>query len=384
MRPPRQPTRWSAWVARVALAVVVGVALALAIDIARSGGPAAWLARHSLAAPYARTGERVDIGGRSIYLDCRGVGSPTIVLEAGMGSGADGWGTVLDGLAAISRTCAYDRPGRGTSDPRGRHTLADTAMDLRFALQSAGEPAPFIVVGHSHGGDYVRVFATRFQPEVAGIVLLDTFDPDLEAVWVHPLLGDLRPEYEERLDGLRALVASVEDLDWATSERQLHDSRPMGTPIEVLRAARHEPRLDAATNQAIESALIAGYESLSPGMVRYELATGAGHMVQIDRPDLVIAATRRLVDAARSAGRQGGACRQQQAVGTGCIERCTDCLGLYALDCSYLTGAASTRSPARLSHSWGSIHCLSIDVRPTRPSPDPRADASSCRSSPQG
>ena len=303
MRPARQPARSSAWVARLALAVIIGVAIALAVDIVRSGGPAGWLARHSIPAPYARTGERVDIGGRSIYLDCRGEGSPTIVLEAGMGSGADGWGTVLDGLAATSRTCAYDRPGRGTSDARGRHTLADTTNDLRVALQAAGEPGPFVVVGHSHGGDYARVFAARYQAEVAGVVLLDTFDPDLEAGFVHPLLGALRPEYEQRLDGLRALVASVEDLDWATSEQQLRDARPAGTPIEVLRAARYEPRLDAATNQAIEAAVIAGYESLSPGAVRYELAIGAGHMVQIDRPDLVIAATRRLVDAARSGSR---------------------------------------------------------------------------------
>jgi pimeloyl-ACP methyl ester carboxylesterase len=299
----RQRTTSRAWITRLALAVVVGLALAVSVDVVRSGGPSAWLARRSMAAPYARAGVRVDIGGRSIYLDCRGQGSPTIVLEAGMGSGADGWGTVLDGLAAVSRTCAYDRPGRGSSDPRGRHTLADTTTDLHAALQIAGETAPFVLVGHSHGGDYVRVFGALHRDEVAGIVLLDTFDPDLEAGFVHPLLGALRPEYEQRLDGLRALVASVEDLDWPTSEQQLRDFKPTGTPIEVLRAARYEPRLDAATNAAVEAAVIAGYESLSPGKVRYELALGAGHMVQIDRPDLVIAATRRLVDAARAGSR---------------------------------------------------------------------------------
>lgn len=304
MRSDRQRATPYAWLVRLALAILVGIVLAVVIDIGRSGGPAGWLARHSMAAPYARTGERVDIGGRSIYLDCRGEGSPTILLEAGMGGGADGWGTVLDGLAAASRTCAYDRPGRGTSDPRGRHTIADTTSDLRAALQVAGEAAPFVVVGHSHGGDYARVFGARYQAEVAGIVLLDTFDPDLEAGFVHPLLGALRPEYEQRLDALRALVASVEDLDWAASEMQLRDARPVGTPIEVLRAARYEPRLDAATNRAIEAAVIAGYESLSPGAVRYETAWGAGHMVQIDRPDLVIAATRRLVDAARAVSRE--------------------------------------------------------------------------------
>jgi len=303
MRSDRQTTTARTWVARLSVAVICGLAIAIAVDIARTGGPGAWLARRAPTVAYATLGARVDIGGRSIYLDCRGEGSPTIVLDAGMGSGADGWGTVFDSLAATSRTCAYDRPGRGSSDPRGRHTLVDTATDLRAALQAAGEDAPFIVVGHSHGGDYARVFGGRFRDEVAGIVLLDTFDADLEAAFVHPLLGTLRPEYEQRLDGLRALVADVEDLDWAASERQLGEADLAGLPIEVLRAARYEPRLDGATNEAIEAAVIAGYESLSPGSVRYETASGAGHMVQIDRPDLVIAATRRLVDAARAGSR---------------------------------------------------------------------------------
>ena len=76
-----------------------------------------------------------------------------------------------------------------------------------------------------------------------------------------------------------------------------------GIPIEILRAPRFEPRVDEATNDAIAAAIIASYESLSPGMVRFELAWGAGHMIQVDRPDLVVAATRRLVDAARAASR---------------------------------------------------------------------------------
>jgi pimeloyl-ACP methyl ester carboxylesterase len=283
-----------------AVATLLGIALALAVDVIRTGGPDMWLARRGLATPYARVGEQVDIGGRSIYLDCRGDGSPTIVLDAGMGGGADGWGTVLDGLARTTRTCAYDRPGRGTSEPRGRHTLADTAADLHAALQVAGETAPFILVGHSHGGNYVRVFTDRYRTEVAGIVLVDTFDPDLEERWIHPLLGTLRPEYKAQLDGLRSLVADVEDLDWAASEHQLRSSSIAGTPIEVLRAPRVEPRLNGPTNDAIAAAWIAGYESLSPGAMHYEIASNAGHLIQLDRPDLVIEATRRLVDAVRS------------------------------------------------------------------------------------
>lgn len=290
-------------IVRLALAVALGVLLALAIDVVRTGGPAAWFARRGVPAPYLPVGQRVDIGGRSLYLDCRGEGSPTVVLDAGMGSGAGSWGAVFDELPNTTRTCAYDRPGRGSSDPRGRHTLADTVDDLRRALDLAGEVAPFVLVGHSHGGDYVRVFASRYRDAVAGLVLVDTFDADLHAAWIHPLLGALRPEYDANLDGLRALVAQVEDLDWAASEGQLREAVVTGVRIEVLRAPRGEPRVDAATNEALAAASIASYESLSPGLVRYELAWDAGHMIQVDRPDLVIAATRRLIEAARTGSR---------------------------------------------------------------------------------
>lgn len=303
MRLSRPPPTARARIVRLALAILGGLVLALVIDVVRTGGPGVWLAVRGVPAPYVPLGERVDIGGRSLYLDCRGEGSPTVVLEAGMGSGAGSWSTVFGDLGATTRTCAYDRPGRGSSDPRGRHTLADTAADLRRTLEIAGEVAPFVLVGHSHGGDYVRVFGDRYRDEVVGLVLVDTFDPDLHTDWIHPLLGALRPEYEANMDGLRAIVAQVEDLDWVASERELRTASLAGLPIEVLRAPRGEPRVDAATNEVFAKTIIAAYDSLSPGHVRFELAWGAGHLIQIDRPDLVIAATRRLVEAARVGSR---------------------------------------------------------------------------------
>ena len=292
----RHPVRWL--VPRLVLALVVGLAIAFVVDVLRTGGPGPWLARHRLPPPYVAQGTLVDIGGRSLYLDCRGRGTPTVILESGMGDGAGAWSAVQDELAATTRTCAYDRAGRGSSDPRGTHTLADAATDLRALLDAAGEAGPFVLVGHSLGGDHVRVFADRYRDDVVGVVLVDAFDPDLEATHVHPLLGELRAEYESRLDGLRALVARVEDLDWIASEAQLRATSLHGVPVEVLRAPRHESRLDDATNIAIADAVQAAYEAISPGRVRYELAWGAGHIIQVDRPDLVIAAVRRLVDGA--------------------------------------------------------------------------------------
>jgi pimeloyl-ACP methyl ester carboxylesterase len=284
--------------AAVLLAVVAGLLLALAIDVVRSGGPTGWLARHHLLPPYEAKGERIDIGRRSLYLDCRGEGEPTVVLEAGSGADSSTWNAVLDDLASTTRTCAYDRAGRGRSDPVERHNLADAADELRTLLATAGEPPPYVLVGHSLGGAFIRVFAAENR-EVVGLVLVDTFDPDLQEDWIHPLLGSLRPEYEAGLDSLRDTVSSVDALEWPASEAQLREASVDGLPIEVLVAPRYEPRLSEAQNAVIAEAWRAAYESLSPGIVRYTVAWGAGHNVQIDRPDLVVEATRRLIDLAR-------------------------------------------------------------------------------------
>jgi pimeloyl-ACP methyl ester carboxylesterase len=234
-----------------------------------------------------------------LYLDCRGSGSPTVVLEAGSGSDSATWSAVHDAIAGTTRTCAYDRAGRGRSDDRTEHTLGDAVTDLRDLLEVAGEHEPFVIVGHSLGGSYARVFASQYRDEVVGAVLVDSFEPDIQDGRIHPLLGELVPEYEAQLDGLRAHVSRVDSLDWPASEQQLGASSFEGIPLEVLVAARYEPRLDEATNAAIAAAWREGMESLSPRRTHYEIVY-AGHNIHIERPDTVIDAVRRLVDASRS------------------------------------------------------------------------------------
>src|SRR5215218_3971038 len=100
------------------LAVVAGLALAVGIVVLRPGGPLAWLAARGLPPAYVAQGASFEVDSRSLYLDCRGDGSPTVVLEAGLGDTAAGWSAVHDALAATTRTCAYDRAGRGRSEAR--------------------------------------------------------------------------------------------------------------------------------------------------------------------------------------------------------------------------------------------------------------------------
>src|SRR5687767_10381057 len=62
----------------------------------------------------------VDIGGRRLHLSCSGAGSPTVILEAGLGDSSAIWKAVQPAVAAVTRVCAYDRAGRGKSDPDPR------------------------------------------------------------------------------------------------------------------------------------------------------------------------------------------------------------------------------------------------------------------------
>jgi pimeloyl-ACP methyl ester carboxylesterase len=104
---------------------------------------------------------------------------PTVVLEAGSGGFAASMAWLHRDLAVNTTVIAYDRSGYGFSDPDD-HPLDATSVadDLHDALQRRGLDGPYVLVGHSLGGGYVRVFAARYPDEVAGLVLLDPVHED--------------------------------------------------------------------------------------------------------------------------------------------------------------------------------------------------------------
>ncbi|MEM9566101.1 MAG: alpha/beta hydrolase [Actinomycetota bacterium] len=120
-------------------------------------------------------GERIEVGDHRLHLLCQGSGSPTVVLESGLGGFSHDWSHVQPDIATTTRVCAYDRAGYGWSDsvdvPR---TSIETADDLHTLLVNGGETGPFLLVGHSLGGLHVRTFARRYADEVAGVVLVDS------------------------------------------------------------------------------------------------------------------------------------------------------------------------------------------------------------------
>lgn len=134
---------------------------------------------HLDARRFPENGRLVDAGGYRLKLNCTGVGTPTVILEAGFGDLSVEWRTVQPEIAKFGRVCSYDRAGYGGSDPGPMpRTSALIATELHALLKNAGEQPPYVLVGHSFGGYNVRVFNGLYPNEVAGIVLADATQED--------------------------------------------------------------------------------------------------------------------------------------------------------------------------------------------------------------
>jgi pimeloyl-ACP methyl ester carboxylesterase len=132
----------------------------------------------SMGAPPQPPGRLVDdvsgSVGINMHIYCIGEGSPTIVLDAGLGAGSMSWARVQEEVSNHTRVCSYDRAGMGWSEPGPKpRTYMKIADELYALLQAAGEQGPYVLVGHSAGAHTVRFFVQKHPADVAGIVLVD-------------------------------------------------------------------------------------------------------------------------------------------------------------------------------------------------------------------
>ena len=127
---------------------------------------------------YPPLGQMVDVGGYRLHLNCTGTGSPTVVIDAGLGGWSLTWNSIQEGVAKTTRVCTYDRAGMGYSEasPLPR-TAKHFAYELHTLLERASVEGPYVMVGHSLGGLTVRIFAHAYPTEVAGLVLIDSMSP---------------------------------------------------------------------------------------------------------------------------------------------------------------------------------------------------------------
>jgi pimeloyl-ACP methyl ester carboxylesterase len=165
------------WIGRALLGL-----LALLVGLAAIGASYQAIAAANDQRTYLPPGQLVDVGGYRLHMHCSGTaqpGSPTVILEAGAGLASPSWAWVQSRVAETTRVCAYDRAGYGWSDPGPTPRDArQVAHELHTLLEQAAIASPYVLVGHSIGGMYVRVYAAQYPDEVAGLVLVDSSHPD--------------------------------------------------------------------------------------------------------------------------------------------------------------------------------------------------------------
>jgi pimeloyl-ACP methyl ester carboxylesterase len=164
------------------------------------GGSFATISATTGVSASAMNGRLIDVGGHRLYVECAGTGNPTVILQAGLGDSSAAWSRIEAIVAGSTRVCAYDRAGHGRSDEVvGPQDGIALATDLHRLLERAGGAGPYVLVGHSSGGPYVRVFAERYPGDVAGMVLLDAQPADAFTAL---------PEYRAFYEGYR-LVSTL-------------------------------------------------------------------------------------------------------------------------------------------------------------------------------
>jgi pimeloyl-ACP methyl ester carboxylesterase len=279
----------------------------------------------------------VDIGnGRSIHMECRGTGSPTVVLVTGLGERADNWMTTSDTppqpdrsvfseLAESTRVCAYDRPGTTTATTDGTWelsrstpvaqpaTIADSAADLDALLTASGEPGPYVLAGQSLGGPIIRLYAADHPTNVAGLVFVDALSEDL---------GDgLTPDQLAIFEDLNAPSTQgrppgSEDPFYSTAVVPLLRAAAPAPQVptivltadtwpitaEAIATGAFPPEMTVEVSDALWASQLRAQDMMAakfPG-AEHVTETNAGHYIHNDNPRLVIDSILSIVDQMRS------------------------------------------------------------------------------------
>jgi pimeloyl-ACP methyl ester carboxylesterase len=287
---------------------------------------------------YPMPGKRVNIldgdhPSLFMHIYCTGQGSPTVILDSGLGDSFISWHKVQPEIAKFTRVCSYDRAGIGYSDSSPRPRTSRVMVDeLHGLLHRANIIGPLVLVGHSMGGFDVRLYASLYRSEVAGVVLVDSSHPQqqkrfppalnaLDATWLREqeFIEFTMPFGIPRFIGfcgndavVRAVECNFHDVREGVAELQAISESAAQTaatgllgdiPLVVLSHDPDMPQPDLPedlvkpTNHAWEQ-MQEELTHLSTGGKQI-IAKNSGHYIQLDRPGLVIEAVHSVVDQAR-------------------------------------------------------------------------------------
>ena len=250
----------------------------------------------------------VEISGYSIAVNRTGAAEPTVVLESGCGNDHSTWSDLQRALSGQASVVSYDRPGAGQSDrPREARTIAAAARLLRGVLDAVGAHRPAVLVGHSLGGVIAAQYARFFPADVHHLVLLDPTPPRFLS-WVLREVAEDSPEPAERrmreeAGMFRSADGNPERLEGAISE-PVPDLGQLGLTV-VTHGPGFLTARDPRLGGKIEDRWQAGQRAWADASARGRLitATGAGHYIHRDDPDLTLAVIREALPPAAKTSR---------------------------------------------------------------------------------
>jgi pimeloyl-ACP methyl ester carboxylesterase len=267
-------------------------------------------------------GQLIESRGVRMHLNCSGTGSPSVILEAGFPGSSLDWSLVQPNVATFSRVCSYDRAGFGWSDvskaPRSSEQIAQELYDL---LSAAKVPGPYVLVGHSMGGLYVRAFARKFPESVLGLVLVDATNEDQwdfepKRFWEPSGAPSIRLKQPEvvRPQNVSTILKEMWATErWKAGERAERDAikitisdaqkaprRLPAVPLIVLSAGEEIGWSDNTASGALKwQQLQKEMATLSP-LGKWVPVPGANHYIHLSEPMAVVNAIRKVVQAGRA------------------------------------------------------------------------------------
>jgi pimeloyl-ACP methyl ester carboxylesterase len=283
-------------VARIAVAAIVLSGLIVAaLGPQRVVKTAAWHLRRGW---LILSGRLIDVGGYRLRVERRGNGNPTVVMDAGLCQVMKTWDRVVPEIAKFVQVVVYDRAGLGGSDPGPRpRTSQQNVNELHALLNNAGVAGPYVLVGHSFGGLNVRLFASQYPAEVAGVVLIDASYEEQYLRFADIKSAEERKRYLRHESG-----DNCEKVNLIASGDLVHTARSLPlVPVVVLTADPYHSKgktIDAMLGQLqmeMQSRLAA---VVSKG--KQTIVTGSGHFIQLDQPEVVIDSILTIVKAARN------------------------------------------------------------------------------------
>ena len=249
---------------------------------------------------------RVDAGGPTLRMLMAGSGNSTVVFESGAGAPLETWLRIQPKVSRFSKTISYDRAGNGRSEkgpvPRDGRRIA---TELRTALHNTHATPPFILVGHSLGGPYIRVFAGLYPDEVAGLVLVDPTQEELIA-WAKARdpkpSGDHEFRPYDEVDCAPAAFAQAQEnpIPANVPVFLITGMGPRVIPEFVTKELREEVQKDQKTFYPAKLKFHKEWVDKIPGG-QLIITQNSGHGIPFEEPELVIKTIRDVVNRTRPA-----------------------------------------------------------------------------------